>query len=210
MILVCFAVGEEASAFEKLVEKRGDVEVLLTGMGRRNAEGAIRAALVEERPQLVLSCGFAGGLRPELAAGTVLFEGVGGTPLEAALAAAGARAGRFHCAERVAATVEEKRALWQGTGADAVEMESEVIGAVCREVKIPCVTVRVILDRAEQDLPLDFNLLMTADLRMSYARLACALLKSPGKIAALRRFQVESRAAAAELARVVVSAISAD
>jgi nucleoside phosphorylase len=69
-VLVCFAVKEEARAFRELVRDRQNVQVLLVGMGRRNAERAIRAALTQERPGLALTCGFAGGLRSELATGT--------------------------------------------------------------------------------------------------------------------------------------------
>ena len=135
---MCFAVKEEARAFQQLVpESSDDVKVILVGMGKRNAERAIRAALAEERPQLVLTCGFAGGLRPDLAMGTVVFSADPETGLEPALLAAGAKPARFHCAERVAATAAEKRALRESTGADVVEMESQTIRAVCREQKFP-------------------------------------------------------------------------
>src|SRR5262245_47591257 len=86
-VLICFAVKEEARPFQQRLARmsqtradgRGDrvdknddpgrVRVLLTEMGRRKAERSVLAALAEVRPSLVLSCGFAGGLRPELATG---------------------------------------------------------------------------------------------------------------------------------------------
>ena len=202
-VLVCFAVKEEARAFQKLVGERGNLKAILVGMGKRNAERAIRAALAEERPALVLTCGFAGGLSPELATGTVVFAADSETGLEPALLAAGAKPARFHCAERVAATAEEKRALREATSADAVEMESQIICSVCREQNIPSATVRVILDTASEDLPLDFNQLMTSDQKMSYSKLAVALAKSPGKVGALLRLQRQSKAAAEKLGQVL-------
>jgi nucleoside phosphorylase len=207
-VLVCFAVREEARAFQKLVGERGNLEVILVGMGKRNAERAVRAALAKERPRLVLTCGFAGGLRPALAMGTVVFAADPETGLEAALLAAGAKPARFHCAEGVVAAAEQKRALWEATGADAVEMESEIICAVCREQGIPSATVRVILDTANENLPLDFNQLMTANQTMDWSKLALALAKSPGKIGALLRLQKKGEAAAGKLA-VVLGRITA-
>jgi nucleoside phosphorylase len=207
-VVVCFAVKEEARGFQKLVGKRDNLKVIFVGMGKRNAERAIRAELGEERPQLVLTCGFAGGLNAELKIGTVVFAADSETGLEPALLAAGAKPARFLCAERVAATVEEKRALREATGADAVEMESQVICDVCREQKIPSATVRVILDTANEDLPLDFNQLMTPDQKMSYGRLAVALAKSPGKVGALLRLQRQSQAAAEKLGQVLAGLLS--
>ena len=200
---MCFAVKEEARAFQKLASERANVRVILVGMGKRNAENAIRAALAKERPQLVLTCGFAGGLRPDQARGTVVFAADPETGLEPALLAAGAKPARFHCSDKVAATAEQKRVLREATGADAVEMESGVISAVCREQHLPCATVRVILDTANEDLPLDFNQLMTANQKMSYGKLALALAKSPGKVGALLRLQKAAEAAAEKLAEVL-------
>jgi adenosylhomocysteine nucleosidase len=202
-VLVCFALKEEARPFERLVAGRRDVKVILVGMGKRNAERAIRAALVEERPALVLTSGSAGGLRPDLTLGTVVFDAGPETRLEPALQGAGAKPVRFYCSERVAATVAEKRALRESTGADAVEMESEPIRAVCREQKIPSATVRVILDTAEEDLPLDFSELLTAEQKLSYVKLALALLKAPGKVGALLQLRRQSQAAAEKLGQTL-------
>ena len=205
-ILVCFAVKEEAQVFEQVRRSSPRAKILITGMGKQNAENAIREALKILRPVLVLSCGFAGGLNPQLAAGTIVFETTD-SAMEAELLACGGLGVKFHCAERVASTAAEKRALREATGADVVEMESSAIGTICGQTGIPFATVRVILDPADEDLPLDFNQLMTSKQKMSYLKLGGALLKSPGKIGALKELQKRSEAAAEKLAHVLVRII---
>ena len=206
--LILFAVKEEAKFFGPLAASRPELRILLTGMGRRNAERTTRAALQELRPELVLSAGFAGGLRPGLVSGAVLFDATD-KALATRLKDAGAEPGRFHCGERVASTVAEKQTLWQSTGADAVEMESQIICGICQAQGIAHATVRVILDPAEEDLPLDFNRLMTPDQRLDGRKLALELMKSPGKVAALMRLRKQSEAAAKKLAEVLWRAVEA-
>lgn len=204
--LVCFAVREEARPFQQIVSG-GNVRVLVTGMGKRNAEASLRKSIVAAQPGRVISCGFAGGLDPELKLGAILFTVDDMGEFEKALRSAGARPGKFHCSDRVAATAAEKHALRERTGADAVEMESGVMGVVCRESGIPFATVRVILDTAGEDLPLDFNKLMTRRDTLSYPKLAGALVASPGKIAVLMRFQKKTQEAAEALARVLANSL---
>ena len=201
-VLVCFAVKEEAAPFRKLLPARTGISVLITGMGQSNAQASLKEALKSEKPDLVLTCGFAGALRPGLENGRVLFE-TNNNALKPALEAAGAQAARFLFSSRVATTAKEKHALWEKNGADAVEMESEAICLVCNALGVLSATVRVVLDTAEEDLPLDFNALMTPDQKMSYRKLAATLARSPGKIGALLRLQKQSQAAAQKLAEVL-------
>lgn len=197
-VLFCFAVEQEAKFFSY-----PGMEVLITGMGRENAERKLHSALKRHAYQLVLSCGFAGGLNPYLTAGTVVFatdEDAGLTPT---LLSAGACPVRFHCSNRVATTVEEKSSLWQSTGADAVEMESEIIRAICRAHAIPSATIRVISDAANENLPLDFNIFMTSEQTLNYGKLVFSLLTSPAKIPAMLRLQRQTQLAARNLAGVL-------
>ncbi len=208
IILVSFAVKEEAGPFRELTLARRDIQTLITGMGRSNAERAVQTALAAQPIRLVISSGFAGGLNPELAPNTVLFDNESAAELRPALLAAGARPARFHCAERVAVTVAEKRKLREQTGADVVEMESAFIRAACTERDIPSATVRIVLDSATQDLPLDFNRLLDENQNLAAHRVGMALLKAPQKIPALLELRKASERASRRLAEVLLQILS--
>jgi nucleoside phosphorylase len=209
-IWVCFAVKEEAGYFQKLVAGRPQVRVLVTGMGRQNAERTLTTTLQQELlPRLLITSGFAGGLSPELVRNTVVFAADDNPSLQACLKATGARSVQFHCAERVVTTVGQKRDLWARTGCEAVEMESQPILSLCDRHQIPAVTVRIILDTAEEDLPLDFNLLMDASQRIDSFKLARLLIRSPWKIFSLLRLQRRSMQAARQLGQTLEKVIAA-
>ena len=183
------------------------VAILVTGMGRQNAATALRDFLTVCPAELVLTCGFAGGLDPALPPGAVVFA-TDDDELGENLLAAGAKRARFHCADRVAVTAMEKQQLRTATGADAVEMESEAVQTVCREHALPCATVRVISDSAGEDLPLDFNQLYRPDMTLDYVKLAWAVLQAPGKIGALMKLQQRCRFAATQLAGVLMKVVA--
>jgi adenosylhomocysteine nucleosidase len=201
-ILICFALKEEAAPFRKIAAGKTGITILLTGIGRQNAEKSLREFIATHSPKLVLTCGFAGGLSPELKLGDVVFETSDET-LRVKLLGAGAKPLKIFCADRIATTVAEKKKLRAETGADAVEMESAAIHAVCRERGIPCATVRVISDTASEDLPLDFNALAKPDKNLDFGKLFLAIARSPGKIPALMQLQKKTKFAAEQLASVL-------
>jgi nucleoside phosphorylase len=205
-ILVCFAVPDEARPFRPLARKLPHVRLLVTGMGHRNAAESLRRALAEALPQTILTCGYAGALRPDLRHGQLVSDAAHAT-LQRELAAIGALPMRFHCSDRIASTAVEKRRLHETTGADVVEMESGIIHQIARERGIPCATLRVISDVAEEDFPLDFNALQTADAKLSPVKLAAALLRSPGKIPKLIRFANQLKPCGQALAQGIEKAI---
>lgn len=202
-LLICFAVSQEAAPVRHLASPR--VILLVTGMGRRNAGAVFQAAVAtpETRPALVLTCGFAGGLDPVHPRGTVIFETDPAPGLEAALRRAGAVPGRFVGADRILASAADKRHLRETSGADAVEMESCEIRGLASRLGLPSATVRVISDAATEDLPVDFNALLSDRLALRYDRLAAHLVRHPGAIPGLLRFGRQTREAARRLGRVL-------
>ena len=211
-LLVCFALKEEAVPFHKIAARHPGVITLIVGIGRQNAEKSVRSFLATSSPELVLTCGFAGGLNPDLQLGDVVFESgkqkAESRNWEERLLAAGAKPANFFCANRIATTVFEKKKLRAETGADVVEMESTAIQVVCSDYGIPCVTVRVISDTAHEDLPLDFNALAKPDQNLDFGKLAWAIAKSPGKIPALMAVGKKTKFAAQQLAEVLAKIIS--
>lgn len=205
--LVCFAVKEEARPFLPISSLLVNVSVLITGMGQTNAAREFEATAPRIKPGLVITAGFAGALDPDLATGAVLFDADPLTGLNPQLLRAGARPATFHCANRVAVTAHVKAQLRKQTKADAVEMESGIIRSICAERRVPSATVRVVLDTAAQDLPLDFNKLMNSAMRIDTLKLALAVARAPGKIAALLKLQAQTRSAAMALAKVLNRAL---
>lgn len=199
--LVCFAVVHEARFFNVGGELPG-VETLLTGMGAANATRAVERALERKRPGWVLTCGFAGGLSPELPVGAVVYD-PDAAPWADLLSKLGARPSTFYGSSQIVSTAKEKQLLREKTGADAVEMESHVIREIVTKKGIPCATIRAISDAAHEDLPLDFNQLLTCRSAISYPKLVWALVRTPNRIRALIRFQRTTRGAARKLGAVL-------
>lgn len=206
-IVICFAVRDEARHFSPADSSQ--TRVIVTGIGHKNARKSFLDAIAACRPALVLTCGYAGGLDPQLQRGDVVFDADAETGLEVPLARSGARPGLFHCVNRIAVTAAEKQALRQQTQADVVEMESGVIRALCRERSIAAATIRVVSDDAASDLPLDFNALAKPDGNISYARLAAALVRSPRRIGKLIRFQQELSECSRKLATTLHGVLAA-
>ncbi|GGZ34084.1 lipoprotein [Streptomyces inusitatus] len=146
----------------------GSVTVLRTGMGPRNAERAVRAALNQDplRHAAVLAAGFCGGLAPGMRPGDLVVadETRHGTvavpctdPGPLARAVAGAAPGhRVHTGPLTGTdhvVRGPERARLRAAGAIAADMESAaVLLAAVRAGPRPVAAVRVIVDAPEHEL----------------------------------------------------------
>lgn len=207
-MLVCFAVREESRFFSDPATPQ--TQVIVTGIGAHRASTAVNRYLSAHTPKLVVTCGFAGGLNPSLPLGQVVFEDAADGRLTPQLTATGAVPCRFVHSEHIVVTSEEKFRLHRTTGADAVEMESEVIRQACSARSIPAIILRVISDTVLEDLPLDFNRYCAPDGGLRMGRLCLGLAGSPGRIPKLMRFQGRLKRAARNLGQALEQFLSSD
>jgi hypothetical protein len=68
--------------------------------------------------------------------------------------------------------------------------------------------LRAISDRADEDLPVDFNRFVRADATLNLPRLLLALARSPSRISGLWQLQRHCRQAAERLAAVLVEVVA--
>jgi adenosylhomocysteine nucleosidase len=221
-ILVTFALEPEFSPWRRagfrkrpdarlnLYEREGGaLRVLLTGVGEANARRAVAAALDAFRPEACISSGFAGGLRPQHRAGTLLaaravarLEQPGELATDSALLALacglGARETVFLTAAREIISAEEKRRL--GSLADAVEMESYGVLAEAAARGIPAAAVRAVCDPVEMNLPSGLARVVDDQGNLRKAALAKKLLTGLSDWPALAALGRDSSRAAAGLA----------
>lgn len=190
---VIFALKQEAKYFNP----PPNVQLFYCGMGNKNAERFINELLKNSHPSILLTCGLAGALNPEIKLNSIVFS----APEEFAslLSRFGAIEARFYCSNRVICSSKEKLSLYRETGADAVEMESGIIKEICSRHNIPAVTVRVISDIADEDLPLDFNDYIDENGDIKISKILMKIVANPQLAARLINFQKQTDNAARAL-----------
>lgn len=175
MIAVTFALPSESSDFQHRLVHPGQIEpgvlpsvlgnlekhevmICHTGVGVRAARERMRSVLSLEAPQLVLSSGFAGGLAPFLTPGTIVVGEKESDPyLVRKAMAAGATPARVITTDRPVEEPSAKTALYEKTGAEVVDMETEAVVAACQEAGVPLLVARAVLDAAQDALPVPFD-----------------------------------------------------
>jgi len=177
-------------------------------------------ALVKAGAGALVSWGMAGGLDPALVAGTVFLPSEviapGGTALSTAshwrerLSAAVRTQlatpfpivlqGRLLTSPKAIGSLADKAALFQQTGAAAVDMESLAIAEIAHTHQLPFIAIRVIVDSAGDTLPLAVTAAADSEGHLQVWRLMGALARVPTDLPPLMRLARRYRAANRSLA----------
>jgi hopanoid-associated phosphorylase len=193
-----------------------DVRVAYSGSSAERARSEA-ARLIAEGAAVLVSFGLAGGLGPELRPGDLLLpESVRGAGLRswsvdpiwrervrAGLAAGGleVRSGALLGSERIVASASEKRALFEATGAEAVDMESHEVAAVAAAAGMPFLVLRALADPHGQVVPQVAREALRPDGLVRLRATLGGLIRQPGEVVALLRLARQSMRALTSLRR---------
>jgi adenosylhomocysteine nucleosidase len=161
------------------------VALILAGAGQANARHAAEVLIDGHRPGRVVSAGFGGGLSTKLRRNDIvvadrLLSGDGRKlPVElppallAATTTPGVHRGTLLTTDRVVRMPSERKALFERTGALAVDMETFAVAEVCAARQVAFSSIRVVNDTADETLPPDVQHLLVQ--KTNAARLGAAL-----------------------------------
>lgn len=184
-------------AFEARIAARPGTRVVCVGGNARVLADALAGAIGDDCRGLI-SFGVAGGLSPQLRAGScvvgsIVFDGTrqfatdpdwSQSLLQAIPAAVYGGIVGVHAP---VARPEAKRALHASTGAVAVDMESHVVANVAAARGLPMAVVRVIADSAARALPQSALAAMRADGTVDVGAMIRSIMKTPGEFPVLLR-----------------------
>jgi nucleoside phosphorylase len=165
MIVVTFAVRQEGAIFERRLSKRTrdgnrvtgrlgsrDVTIYWLGIGVEDRLG-FRRMIEEMRPRCVIDSGFAGAIRTLLEPGDFVLANNSAAETLTIREGLCAAKGRIVQVPAVLDPPGKARIRRENAEALAVDMESDVAAAICKEFQIPFLTARMISDRYDEGIP---------------------------------------------------------
>ncbi|MDQ2824789.1 MAG: hypothetical protein M3R29_05025 [Verrucomicrobiota bacterium] len=209
MIAIAFALPSESSDLTALLHERSpshsnksktvygkidnqSVAVSHTGVGRKNCEAKIDNFLQVARPDLLISSGFAGGVGEGLAVGDLILADNFSERqllLKVQRVLRTARVAKLFTSTKIVDSTDERNAIARANGADAVDMETEVIAQACAMRSIPLLSLRVISDTPRQPFPAPAQILFDIERqRTNPSKFGLYFLAHPDRIADLVRF----------------------
>ncbi len=199
------------------------ITMLNSGAGCEAASQATETLIAGHRPAWLISCGFAGGLQPELrrndrllanAVGRAGAAEIGDIPitlpekLARFLESAAVHRGKILTGDKIVNRAADKRLLGQRSGALAVDMETLAVAEVCQRLAQPLISIRVISDAMDDELPADLDRLMSRTSgAQRFGAAMGALFHRPSSIKDLWKLHETAIEASTRLAKFLVEAI---
>jgi adenosylhomocysteine nucleosidase len=185
------------------------IAVVESGMGFARARRATQALLDGHAPRWLLSCGFAGALRPDIPIGSIVVADSiidqHGHNMQIDLhmpsdPARGLYVGRLLTADELVRTVASKKQLGEQHSALAVDLESLAVAQVARDNKTRFLAVRVISDDLSADLPAEILSIVGATGSVRLGAAIGALWKRPSAAKDMWHMREQAQSAATRLA----------
>lgn len=168
--VILAALKQELAPLQRIIPPNV-ARFVRTGVGPRRAAAAVRERCRDA--DLIISTGCCGGLVPGADRGMLAIPArvvqlASGEPVDAPAPDAGLAAQArgvaerlgLHCSPRPLVTVEDalhtpqsKRRCHEACGAVVVDMETTAIAGAARDIDVPYVSIRVVLDTADETLP---------------------------------------------------------
>jgi adenosylhomocysteine nucleosidase len=184
---------------------------VVVGAGDRDRTAALVATAAAQTDCLV-SFGIAGGLAPELRAGTVIISGevvsercrwTVAPPYRQQLTefahSIGAVYGPVYGASSIIATTVEKKRARAMTQALAVDLESEIVARMATTLGLPFIVLRAIADTARRDLPPASLVPLSVYGKPNVSRVFASVLRRPFQLAEMIGLAQETRMALSAL-----------
>jgi adenosylhomocysteine nucleosidase len=197
-------------AVEAKIARAAGFSVVI-GAADRDRTAALVATAAAQTDWLV-SFGIAGGLSPELKAGTVIVSGEVVSErcrwsvapshrrqLTEFARSIGAMEGTVFGASAILATKAEKKRAWTMTRSLAVDLESEIVARTASALGLPFIVLRAIADTAHRELPPASLVPLGADGRPRVTRVFASMMRRPSQFAEVFGLAQEARLALSAL-----------
>jgi adenosylhomocysteine nucleosidase len=184
------------------------------GVGSDAAAHATQRVIKKHQPVWVVSTGFAGALQPDLRRGHVIMANhivdESGQEFEVGLKmdpevmarTRGLHVGRLLTVDRLVRTTDEKRRLGELRAALACDMETAAVAAECQQSRTRFLSVRVISDAVNDELPSEIEaLLQQHTMAGKLGAAAGALFRRPSSVKDMWRMHEEATKASDRLAK---------
>jgi adenosylhomocysteine nucleosidase len=220
MIAITFALRAESAEFAAQLrkEKIDDRQIMIwhTGVGQKHCQLRMNEFLEAERPDFLISSGFAGGLREDLQVGDlILAKNFSDQQLLAKaqqiLTGCKVQAVKIFTSTTIINSIADRNEIARANDAVAVDMETAVIATACATHGVPMLSLRVVTDSLEEPFPAPPTVLFNIEQqRTDLGKLITHLLRHPVAIWRLLRFTRRIAGARAILANAIVALLRSE